>query len=111
MGAETFLAAENLLFTITMILYFAAMVSYFVFFAMKKEKAGKLAGGILTAGFVLHTAALLVRGIGAKRLPLTNQYEFATSFAWGISTGFSRNTSRAVRRRTARPILPCSPRC
>ena len=33
---------------------------------------------------MLHTAAIICRGIGAGRLPLTNQYEFATSFAWGL---------------------------
>ena len=84
MGSEKFLSAENTLFTAAMVFYFAAMVLYFVFFAMKKEKAGKAARLILSAGFLLHTAALICRGIGAGRLPLTNQYEFATSFAWGI---------------------------
>ena len=84
MSGDQFLAIENVLFTITMILYFAAMVLYFVFFAMKSEKAGKAGSLVQACGFVLHTAALVVRGIGAGRLPLTNQYEFATSFAWGI---------------------------
>ena len=85
MGNEQILAVENVLFTIAMILYFASMILFFVFFAMKKEKAGKIAGMILTAGFVLHTAALIARAVGAGRLPLTNQYEFATSFAWGVA--------------------------
>ena len=84
MGKEAFLTVENTLFTAAMILYFAAMILFFVFFAMRKEKAGKIAGILLSAGFVFHTAALICRGIGAGRLPLTNQYEFATSFAWGI---------------------------
>ena len=85
MGNDIFLQAENTLFTVAMVLYFAAMILFFVFFAMKKEAAGKIAQIILTVGFVFHTAALISRGIGAKRLPLTNQYEFATSFAWGIA--------------------------
>ena len=85
MSGDTFLAAENVLFTIAMILYFAAMIFYFVFIAMKKERAGQLAGYVLACAFALHTAALITRGIGAGRLPLTNQYEFATSFAWGIA--------------------------
>jgi len=76
---------ENVLFTGAMIMYFASMILFFVFFAMKHEKAGKLGGIVLTAAFVLHTAALICRGIGAGRLPLTNQYEFATSFAWGVA--------------------------
>lgn len=36
------------------------------------------------AGFVLHTAALVLRTIHAGWLPFSNQYEFATTFAWGI---------------------------
>jgi len=85
MNSGTFLAVENALFTVAMILYFAAMILYFVFIAMKKEKAGQLGGYALACAFALHTAALISRGIGAGRLPLTNQYEFATSFAWGIA--------------------------
>lgn len=84
MSSEQFLNIENGLFTTVMVLYLAAMVLYFVFFAIKNEKPGKIAGWIMAVGFVLHTAALITRGIGAGRLPLTNQYEFATSFAWGI---------------------------
>ncbi len=79
------LKIENTLFTITMVLYFAAMIFYFLFIAFKKDGLSKIAVGIQLAGFALHTAALICRGIGAGRLPLTNQYEFATSFAWGLS--------------------------
>ena len=78
------LKLENTLFTIVMLLYFAAMILYFVFVAFKSEFALKLAEIIQTTGLVLHTAALVCRGIGAGRLPLTNQYEFATAFAWGL---------------------------
>ncbi len=85
MGSEQFLAIENVLFTITMLLYFASMILYFLFFALKKEQPAKIANIVLTVGFVLHSAALVTRGIGAGRMPLTNQYEFATSFAWGLT--------------------------
>ncbi len=85
MNSEQFLAVENVLFTATMLCYFAAMLLYFVFFVAKKEMMAKFAGILLLAGFLLHTAALVTRGLGAGRLPLTNQYEFATSFAWGIA--------------------------
>ena len=78
------LQAENTLFTIVMLAYFAAMILYFAFIAVKKDGIARIAVGLQLAGFVLHTAALVCRGIGAGRLPLTNQYEFATSFAWGL---------------------------
>lgn len=78
------LQVENTLFTIVMLLYFTAMIFYFLFIAVKKDNLSKLALILQCTGFVLHTAALICRGIGAGRLPLTNQYEFATSFAWGL---------------------------
>ena len=82
--SERMLRVENVLFTIVMLLYFAAMILYFVFIAVQKEMISRIAIIIQGVGFVLHTAALIYRGIGAGRLPMTNQYEFATSFAWGI---------------------------
>ena len=79
-----YLQIENALFTVTMLLYVAAMEVYFLFIAARREGMAKVAVILQTAGFILHTAALIVRGVGAGRLPLTNQYEFATSFAWGL---------------------------
>jgi len=84
MGSQQMLGIENVLFTVAMLLYFASMIAYFAFIAAKKDGIAKAAFLIQIAGFVLHTAALVCRGIGAGRLPLTNQYEFATSFAWGL---------------------------
>ena len=79
------LQVENTQFTIVMLAYFAAMILYFSFIAVKRDGVAKVAIGLHAAGLALHTAALVCRGIGAGRLPLTNQYEFATSFAWGLS--------------------------
>ncbi len=76
---------ENILFTGALALYLVSVALYFLFFALKKEKLGVAAGYVITAAFVVHTAAMAVRGVAAGRLPLTNQYEFATSFAWGIA--------------------------
>ena len=78
------LQVENTLFTIVMLLYFASMIGYFLFIAVKKDGLAKVAVGLQAAGLLLHTAALICRGVGAGRLPLTNQYEFATAFAWGL---------------------------
>ena len=78
------LQVENTLFTLVMLLYFAAMILYFAFIAVKKDGVARAAVGLQIAGLALHTAALVCRGVGAGRLPLTNQYEFATSFAWGL---------------------------
>lgn len=82
---ERMLDAENTLFTAVMLIYFASMILYFAYIAVKKEGLAKTAEILQISGLVLHTAALICRGIGAGRLPLTNQYEFATSFAWGLN--------------------------
>ena len=78
------LQIENTLFTIVMLLYFAAMILYFLFIAVKKDALSRVAVILQAAGLALHTAALICRGVGAGRLPMTNQYEFATAFAWGL---------------------------
>ena len=88
MNTEILLRMESVLFYGTMALYLAAMVLFFLFFTLKKDRMAKTAKGLFLAAFVLHTLALIVRGIGAGRMPLTNQYEFASSFAWGISLVF-----------------------
>ena len=77
------LQLENAMFTIVMLIYFAAMILYFAFIGLKRDGVARAAVALQIAGLALHTAALVVRGIDAGRLPLTNQYEFATSFAWG----------------------------
>ncbi len=78
------LNVENVLFYIVICLYFLATLCYFLFIGLKKDALGKAALLIQTLGLALHTAALVCRGLGAGRLPLTNQYEFAASFAWGL---------------------------
>ena len=77
--------AENILFTAAMIGYFAAMACSFLFIAMKKEMPAKVSSWLQTFSLVLHTAALVLRGIQAGRVPMTNQYEFAACFAWALS--------------------------
>ena len=76
--------AENILFTVTMIGYFGAMILYFLFVAIRKENLAKAAGILQGTALLLHTAALVFRGIEAGRIPMTNQYEFATCFAWAL---------------------------
>lgn len=84
MDNKFFLGAENILFTITVVLYIISMLSFFIHVIGKNEKFGIIATLPLKVGFALHTLAIIFRGIGAQRLPLSNQYEFATAFSWGI---------------------------
>ena len=75
---------ENTLFTIVLVLYFLCMACYFAFIAMKQDKLAKIAMWIQLAGLILHTCTIILRGMTAGRLPLTNQYEFASAFSWGL---------------------------
>lgn len=88
MGAEKYLNIESTMFNIAVGMYLISMVLYFVFFTVKNEKMGNYATQIIKFAFLFHTLALVARTIGAGRVPLTNQYEFATSFAWGIALCF-----------------------
>ena len=75
----------NILFFGSLVLYFIAMALQFATVAFKKEKLGKAAWIVFLAAFAAHTVYIIVRGIAAKRLPLSNQFEFATAFAWGVA--------------------------
>lgn len=88
MELQRFLQVESSFFNVCIAMYIISMVLYFLFFVMKNENHGKYATFFVKIGFIFHTIAIIARGIGAERLPLTNQYEFATSFAWGIALCF-----------------------
>lgn len=79
---------ENYSFSITLILYCLSMVCYFIFFMFRREKLSNYGSILVKAGVIFHTIALTTRAVEASRLPLANQYEFATSFAWGIAVTF-----------------------
>ena len=75
----------NILFFGSLVLYFIAMALQFATLAFKKEKLGKAAWIVFLAAFATHSIYIIVRGIAARRLPLSNQFEFATAFAWGVA--------------------------
>ena len=88
MEIEKFTQLENSFFNISIVMYIISMVLYFLFFVVRRDKYGQYATFIIKIGLIFHTVALVTRGIAAERFPLTNQYEFATSFAWGIALCF-----------------------
>ena len=75
----------NVLFFGSLVLYFAAAVLQFIGTLFKKDKVARIAWLVFLASLAAQTAYLLVRGVTARRLPLSNQFEFATAFAWGIA--------------------------
>lgn len=74
----------NILFFSGIAAYFLATAAQFLGMALKKEKVKTVAWIVSIIAFTLLSAYLIARGIVAKRLPLSNQFEFATAFAWGI---------------------------
>ncbi len=79
---------ESVCFMAVLVLYLIATACYFIFAAAKKEDFARIGYIVMAAGFVVHTVSIVIRGINAGRLPLTNQFEFATAFAWGIALCF-----------------------
>jgi len=75
---------ENAAFTVSFISYSLALLLYLIFAVGKREAIGKWATLITAGGWALNTLALVLRGIDAGRLPLSNGYEFLVAFAWGI---------------------------
>ena len=73
------------LFFAAVAVYGAAVVLQFAGAAFKKEKLLRLAWWAFLAAFAVHTGFLAARGIQAHRLPLSNQFEFANAFAWGVA--------------------------
>ena len=75
----------NILFFASLTLYFIAVVLEFGGAVFKNTSVKKVAWWFFLVGAACNTIYLVARGIAAGRLPLANQFEFATAFAWGIA--------------------------
>ena len=77
--------AESILFLVTLALYFVAMLLFFLYAAIKKPSVAKYAVRVQLFALLVHTAAIVLRGILMGRLPMANQYEFSTAFSWALT--------------------------
>ena len=77
--------AESILFLAALAMYFVVMLLYFLYVAVKKPALSKLAIRAQILAILVHTAAIILRGILMGRLPMANQYEFSTAFAWALA--------------------------
>ncbi|MBP3655780.1 MAG: c-type cytochrome biogenesis protein CcsB [Clostridia bacterium] len=68
-----------------LMVYFAATAMQFAGVALKRTKLTAAAAKVFAAGLVLHTVYSVWRGVDASRLPLANQFEFASGFAWACA--------------------------
>ena len=73
------------LFFITFAVYAVSVILEFTGTAFKKDKLLRAAWLVFIAAAVVHTGFLVARGVAAKRLPLSNQFEFSNAFAWGVA--------------------------
>lgn len=74
----------DILFFSAIACYFVTMIVQFCSVIFKKDAVGKLAWALAFVSFAAITAYLAARGFEAGRLPLSNQFEFAAAFGWGI---------------------------
>ncbi len=74
----------DILFFSSLALLFLAAVGQFAGTVFKKERLQKAAWLVFLLSFSLLTLYMIVRGVRAGRLPLSNQFEFGSAFAWAI---------------------------
>ena len=72
------------LFLSVIVLCGAAVILQFAGTAFRKEQLTKTAWYVFLASFAVHTVFTVLWGVTVKRLPLSNQFEFASAFAWGV---------------------------
>ncbi len=75
----------DIIFFAAIACFFTAMIFQFSSVILKKDFVAKAAWYLTLLSFAVITAYLVARGIDAGRLPLSNQFEFAASFGWGIA--------------------------
>jgi len=80
---------SSLLFNITTIAYFVAMVVFIVYLTSRNQAVGFAATLICWVGFIANTSAIGMRwyeahAMGYAQAPLSNLYESIVFFAWAI---------------------------
>ena len=75
----------NIIFAASLAAYGIAVALILPGLALKNPKTQRASWSVYLLAFALHSAYFIGRAMVAGRLPLSNQFEFAMSFAWGIS--------------------------
>lgn len=70
------------LFWWSFLFYSIACACYIVYLVAEKKRISKTAFVMMTIAFTLQTMAITSRSLYLKRLPLTNMFEFISTFAW-----------------------------
>jgi cytochrome c-type biogenesis protein CcsB len=75
-------------FTASFITFGVALLAYLWYSLGQQKQAGRFATFFTYNGAALLTASLGARWIAAGHPPYSNQFEFATSFAWGTAATY-----------------------
>lgn len=75
-------------FTISLIAYLTATLSYILYAALKKERLGKVATWILVVGVLAHAVALVFKTLEVKHAPFVTTYEALSFFSWLIALAY-----------------------
>lgn len=76
------------LFVIATFLYFLGMIKYLLYLAMRNRILFILATIMISAGFVVETAALIQRSMETGHGPYTNLFEYCVFLAWVVFAVF-----------------------
>jgi cytochrome c-type biogenesis protein CcsB len=81
---------SSLLFNLTTIAYFSAMILFVVYLISRNRGIALVATGVVWAGFAANTVAIGLRwreayAMGFQQAPLSNLYESVVFFAWCIA--------------------------
>ncbi|MBS3949035.1 MAG: cytochrome c biogenesis protein CcsA [Dethiobacter sp.] len=75
---------ENAFFTLAVVLYLAAAISYLINVQGKSEWGG-FASLVLKIAFLTHSLFMMARAYNVQRLPFVGHYEFGNLFIWATA--------------------------
>ncbi|RUM87536.1 MAG: c-type cytochrome biogenesis protein CcsB [Thermodesulfatator sp.] len=79
---------DELFFQLTFFLYVAATAGFIVHLISLRNGVEKIAVYILSAGFCLHTIAIILRWISEGHVPLVSFHDTFSFLAWAITLAF-----------------------
>lgn len=82
-GASGWLTGEKFLY-ISLIAYLGASVLYIASLAVHQPGLLAGAGALVRGGFLVHTAAIVVRWASGGHAPFANMFEMVLMFSWGV---------------------------
>ncbi|MBW2057141.1 MAG: c-type cytochrome biogenesis protein CcsB [Deltaproteobacteria bacterium] len=71
-------------YCLAVLCYACGTISLLVYIISLRELFSRIGSGLLSAGFVLHTVALIFRYYAAGYLPVTNLHESFSFFGWAV---------------------------